>query len=283
VTRTPLRSTETSVPQSATPSNGLLLNGGFEAVENEKLLGWKTYGGEAARVDRPVHTGNYAGAFSSSTESTKWLYQPLIVKAEAWYTFSAHVYANDPEVEGALLRVSWYQSEDGTGSALSSVDSTESLTEPQDGFRHLTTTSVQAPGDARSAKARIVVRPRAAAEATVFVDDAWFVESDPAPPGEEPATNNTSSDDPDGPTTRAQVATRSGGGLSQASVPPAQQGDLQPQPSPVVRRSLALGITQVSDDRPQGDDWWYWLVPVGAAAAICAVSLGAWWKGRRKS
>ncbi len=270
-----------------TPSNGLLLNGGFEAMDSDKLLGWETYGGDVARVDAPVLAGSYAGAFTSSTESTKWLYQPLTISADSWYTFSAHVYANDGDVASALLRISWYASGDASGSALASTDSTESLNEPAGFYRQLSTGSVQAPPDARSAKARVVVRPRSVASATVFVDDAWFVTSDPAPAdvNDDPAPADAASSDPDGPSlsARSTSTTRSRSSSQVAGV--AQPPGIAPQPSPVIsRRSFqALAGVQASNDNTPNDDWWHWAVPIGIAAAVGGAGWGAWWRDRRRT
>lgn len=284
-TPTRVQATATAAPITPTPSNGLLLNGGFEAMDADKLIGWETYGGEATRVDAPVLAGSYAGAFTSSTESTKWLYQPLTISAESWYTFSAHVYANDREVETALLRISWYASGDASGSAVASTDSTESLSEPVDSYRQLSTGSAQAPVDARSAKARVVVRPRGAAQATVFVDDAWFVTSDPAPAdaNDEPAAAGSS--DPDGPTSKARSTSKAASRPSSQVAGVEQQPELAPQPSPVIsRRSLqSLAGAHASDDASSNDDWWHLAVPIGIAAAIGGAGWGAWWRDRRRA
>ena len=53
----------------------------------------------------------------SATSSTKWVYQTVTVEPESWYVLSAYVYHDDPLVESALLRVSWYASTDGSGAA----------------------------------------------------------------------------------------------------------------------------------------------------------------------
>jgi hypothetical protein len=262
-TRTPEAATATLPPP--TPSNGLLLNGGFEAMESDELLGWDTYGGDAAQVDAPVRSGEHAGAFTSSTESTKWLYQPVQIGGGAWYTFSAFVQPASDAVESAFLRISWYASGDATGSALSSTDSTEELTEPRGDFHELSTGSVQAPLDARSAKARVVVRPRGAEAGTVFVDDAWFVSSeavseDDADPADE------GFDDPDGAESRGHTAPARGSGTS-AVAGVARRVEPVPQPSPVIRRNESLGT--VEDTGQAGSmNWWRWVIPPGATLVV---------------
>jgi len=72
----------------------------------------------------------------------------------AWYEFAAYVYHDDPWVEAAFLRISWYASADGSGSAVVTVDSTALLDHPAAGYRHLTTGPVQAPAGVQSANAR---------------------------------------------------------------------------------------------------------------------------------
>jgi hypothetical protein len=158
----------------------------------------------------------------------------------------------------------------------------EELTEPLDVFRALTTGSVQAPPDARSAKARVVVRPRGEQQGTVFVDDAWFVASDPAPPAAE-AEATAPSDDPDGPVSRA----RSGEGsraASSAVASAARLVDLAPRPSPVVQRADRSVEESVAESDGESDALQRWALPIAAAVAIGASGWAAlWWQRRRTS
>src|SRR4029078_12400033 len=108
----------------------------------------------------------------SESDSTKWLYQSVVVDGSAWYGFGAWVLDDDPQVGAALLRVSWYASEDASGAALATADSTESLTSASPEYRLLTTDAVQAPDDARSARLRIIMTPHSDSPASILVDDA---------------------------------------------------------------------------------------------------------------
>lgn len=171
--------TATGVP---TPSHGLLVNGGFEAAVDGVPVGWLKYGGALSQVQSPVRSGSAAGSFVSETGSTKWIYQVVPVQAGAWYTLEGYVYLNDPGVLSSYLRVSWYATGDGSGSALSTTDSTLRLEGPAPAFRYLTTGPVQAPPGARSAAARAMLAPASAAHATIFLDDVSFASTGPATP-----------------------------------------------------------------------------------------------------
>jgi hypothetical protein len=149
-------------------------NAGFESVDDDGLpSGWHKYGGVLASDGR-AHTGSGAARLSSETDSTKWLYQPVVVNGGQWYELGAWVLDDDAAVDTALLRISWYASTDASGAALATADSTESLTEPSPEYRFLTTDAVEAPADARSARLRVLMTPRSASPASIVVDDASF-------------------------------------------------------------------------------------------------------------
>jgi hypothetical protein len=289
VTPTRRPSTPTSTPDAATPGptfelpkNGLLVNGDFEVVAADKLVGWENYGGDVAQVDDPVQSGGFAGAFSSSTDSTKWLYQPVTVRSGAWYEFSAYVCNCSEGVKGALLRISWYASDDTSGSALSSTDSNEELSAPSDAYQLLTTGSVQAPADARSARARVVVRPLGTQRATLFVDNAWLVESDPAPRQDaSDPTGPQDSDDPDGSASQSSSVSRSPARESQVAGA-AQQPGLASQPSPVIRRGHTDALTASDNDLSSASDIpWHWTPPIAVATVIATATAIAWYRDRR--
>ncbi len=179
----------TIAPVTPTPSNGLIVNGGFESIEGGELVGWRTFGGTLLQAAEPVRDGLYAGCFVSETASTKWLYQTVSVTPGAWYEMNGYVYDNDPGVAGALLRISWYESADASGSAISTADSTVELVAPEDAYRPLTTGPVQAPANAHSANARALLRPQSAATARICVDDVSFASTNPPEPA--PAASPT--------------------------------------------------------------------------------------------
>jgi hypothetical protein len=185
-------------------ATGYLLNGGFEEALNGMPVGWDKYGGALERTATHYRSGSFAAAFSSDTESTKWAYQPVGVQPDRAYVFEGYVLLDNPGVKEAFLRVSWYTSDDASGSALVTVDSTERLTGSDPSFRYLTTRAMLVPEGARSAKVRVVVVPASAARATIYLDDMSLYEAPPdmpinpatpsAPgpeaPAEEPAPEN---------------------------------------------------------------------------------------------
>ncbi|HLF71528.1 MAG TPA: hypothetical protein VI759_05190 [Dehalococcoidia bacterium] len=166
------KAASTTKPSAAEAGAGLV-NGGFE----DGLPGWQKFGGELRSVAEPHHGGTSAAAFVSTTASTKWAYQVVTVEAGAAYVFSGHV-STDAGVESAYLRVSWYASSDGGGSAIAQVDSTSSVSGASGGFVALTTGAVQAPEGARSARLRAMLDPVSAATVTLYLDDFAFA---PAP------------------------------------------------------------------------------------------------------
>ncbi len=100
-----------------------------------------------------ISEGDLSATMLSRTESTKWLYQAVSVEGGAFYQLRAMGLKNDPAAREVLLRVSWYASDDGSGSQLSTVDSSE-LAEGSPEFVALDTGPVRAPPEARSVPSR---------------------------------------------------------------------------------------------------------------------------------
>ena len=183
VTLTPTRTATPTKTPAATPDTyvGELRNGDFETASADgSLIAWDHYGGSMSVATRPVHTGVQSARLESNSDSTKWLYQPVVVDPGGTYAFGAWVYDDDPAVASAYLRVSWYASSDGSGSALDSSDSTTRLGTPDARFHSLTTGSVTSPPDARSARLRVMLAPVSSAPAAIYVDDASFARAAPA-------------------------------------------------------------------------------------------------------
>ena len=251
------------------PSRGLLVNGGFEAAAAGRPVGWRSFGGALTQVASPVRSGSFAGAFSSSSDSTKWIYQALAVTPGAWYQLDGYVYLDDPRAKAALLRVSWYTSADGSGLAVATVDSTAQLEQPQGRYRYLTTGPVQAPPGVRSAKARVLLRPRSAAGAVIYIDDVSF----------RPAA-------PDSISSGSESATGGGGGGARSGAfGLSNQSDafsLTPLPPPVLVRSSRL---RAQDESPSGSaTWWPWAAAGGVAVVAGAAGWGVWrWRFKRPS
>jgi len=184
-TVTPSPASVEASPAAASMPHGRLLNGGFEDGAEDIPAAWRKVGGLLFRSTSSPHSGSFAGAFSSSTSSTKWVYQPLSVDSGRSYTFHGFVLKNGPPDSLVLLRISWYSSLDASGSSLASSDSPQALSGSDPSFRSLSTGSVTAPQEARSARARIVFAPASAAPETIYLDD--FVLEETIPPTSTPA------------------------------------------------------------------------------------------------
>ena len=251
-----------------TPSHGLLVNGGFEVAAAGRPLGWRSFGGALTRVATPVRSGSFAGAFSSSSDSTKWIYQALPVTPGAWYQLDGHVYLDDRRAEAALFRVSWYTSADGSGLAVATADSTAQLEQPQGRYRYLTTGPVQAPPGVHSAKARVLLRPRSASGAVIYIDDVSFRPAAPGP---------VAGDGGAGATRRGDRPSSETLGASQRGV-----GFATPLPAPVLVRRSRL---RAQEESPSGSGtmWWPWVVGGGLAAAAGAGAGWRAWRWRRRS
>jgi hypothetical protein len=178
--------TATEVPSTPTPSRtpaAVLANAGFEEADAEgRPLGWQKYGGELRRSAVAKQEGRFAAAFTSRTTSTKWAFQTVTVEGGEAYVLSGYALKNNANVQGAYLRLSWYASPDGSGTAIGSVDSTTRLTDDSPDFRFLTTGPVEAPSEAASAKVRLMLDPVSEAEGKVYFDDISLEETIMPPP-----------------------------------------------------------------------------------------------------
>ena len=177
-TRSPTKTPSSTRTPSAIPESialaASLQNGGFEdaGLDGTPVM-WRRFGGDLSVVSEPVHSGRRAARFESTTDSTKWVYQSVEVSPGEVYAFGAWVDAGDAAVARAFLRVSWYESDDTSGSAIDSVDSSD-LTGGNAGFVALSTEGVVAPDSARSARLRIMLQPVSGSLAAIYVDDATF-------------------------------------------------------------------------------------------------------------
>ncbi|MPZ50678.1 MAG: hypothetical protein GEU75_15500 [Dehalococcoidia bacterium] len=174
--------TNTPIPPAGTSTPGLtptaivvatpslrFVNGGFE----DDVTGWQKYGGELDTVTAPRRNGSRAGALTSATTSTKWAYQVVAIDPDRAYELAGYLQA-DGGVGAAYLRISWYESADGSGSALATDDSTSRISGGGSGFTYLTTGPRTPPPGSRSARVRVMLAPAGAAAATIYMDDVSF-------------------------------------------------------------------------------------------------------------
>lgn len=272
-TATPTDAPSTPAAPTATPVPSGIINGGFE----DGIDGWHTYGGSLMPVTAPVHSGLFAGGFSSGGGGTTWLYETLVVQPGGWYELTGSVYQDDPNVEAAFLRISWYASSDGSGTALDSADSTELLDQPLAAYRTLTTGPAQAPGEAHSARARILLRPRAPGAAIIYIDDVSFARSSPPIDSATPeAGNRTAAPRSNAP---ARSGTGSAGGMTSQTLGVSRAPGVlanAPQPSPVIRHSDLLSAAEARPASTHDMPSWAWILAGGLLAAIVAAA-GTWW------
>jgi len=183
--------TASPLPTAEVPddgSGGMLRNGGFEREAAGVPADWRKYGGRLSSTTARVHGGSRAAVLESTTSSTKWVYQSAPVTGGGWYTFKAYVWSDDgAEV---LLRISWYGTPDGSGSS-SGYSESPAVVGPTGSFVLLETGPVQAPADAASARARIVLRPGGDAATAMYVDDARMEPTSPPPPDATPSPPST--------------------------------------------------------------------------------------------
>lgn len=97
-TRTPL-ATKTPRPSAAATIGPDLLNGSFEDTGPDGApIGWQKYGGALDLTTGTTHGGSQAAVLTSATDSTKWLYQTVLVESGASYAFSAWIVDDDSGV-----------------------------------------------------------------------------------------------------------------------------------------------------------------------------------------
>ncbi len=262
----PKPSLETIAEPTLFPS---LVNGGFEDVrEDGTPYGWRKIGGEMGASSATSSEGDLSASLLSRTESTKWLYQAVSVEGGAYYQLRAMALKNDPAAREVLLRVSWYASADGSGSQLSTVDSS-ALAEDSPEFVALDTGPVRAPPEARSAKVRLLLRPTSAAPTAVYFDDVRF-EGTAAAEGSSEGVQQIRS------------ATEDGGGTATGNVLPADAEVLNLSAGPAdlvnVREELKQPATLADSG---GRPLWPLLLALGVPAAGLTVMAGSAWRRAR--
>jgi hypothetical protein len=232
-TRTPEGAEPTPTPGATDASpvalaEGALLNGGFEEVDSSGgPAGWSKYGGTLVSDEGVVLSGARAARLDSATESTKWVYQTVLVQEGGAYAFEAWLRAG-AGLNGAWLRVSWYASADGSGAAIGASDSTTQLDPGSTEWQRLTTGSVLAPPGAASAKLRAVLQPASSAPASLAVDDASFGPAAPPDPG---ATEEQAPPEAAAGPSSSRASSPGARGASRATRPPDTAAS---EPPPIV-------------------------------------------------
>ncbi|RLT36147.1 MAG: hypothetical protein DWI59_00965 [Chloroflexi bacterium] len=145
-----------------------LTNGNFEGG----LYCWARVGGTADISAGVIGSGapSLAAILSSQTDSTKWLEQTIVV-APGWYAASVRLRLQG-EASAGWLRIAWYTSIDGSGTQTAVVDSPLLLVTHE--TREVRLGPVAVPEGVRSARVRIMLRPKGTAAASILVDDVQF-------------------------------------------------------------------------------------------------------------
>jgi hypothetical protein len=248
-----------------------LVNGGFERLrEDGTPYGWHKVGGEMSASKTFHAEGLRSVALVSRTTSTKWMYQTVRVGGGSFYRLQAAVLKNDPGVGEALLRVSWYESADGSGSQIDTVDS-PALAEDSPSFVTLDTGPAQAPPEARSAKARLLLRPASAAAAVIYFDAVRFEKT------QAPAMGAIDSEQ--AARASGEAASRPAeGGATHAPGAAALSASRGPTPLVNVRQEAQPLDAPAA---PGGRPLWPFLLAFGVPAAAAATVTGrAWWRAR---
>ena len=271
----------TPTPSAPTPATSAvaeptlfptLVNGGFEDVrEDGTPYGWRKIGGEISASGAASSEGDLSASLLSRTESTKWLYQAVSVEGGSYYQLRAMALKDDPAAREVLLRVSWYASADGSGSQLSTVDSS-ALAEDSPEFVALDTGPVRAPPEARSAKVRLLLRPKSATSVVVYFDDVRF-EGTAAPPAE---------GDSDGGQ-QIRNATEDGGGTATGNAQQVADAEVLgvwtgPAALANVRQERQQADTPINSG---GRPLWPLLLALGVPAAGLTVMAGSAWRRAR--
>jgi outer membrane biosynthesis protein TonB len=233
-TRTPTpRPTPTPAP---TPMVfGALTNGGFEQVNTDETpFGWRKFGGEMFVTQAYKSEGANSLAFRSSTASTKWVYQTITVSGGQYYEAGGDLMPRDGGISDAWVRISWYESDNGTGDAIAVSDS-EVLAGGLTAFYPVRTGAVRAPAEARSARVRLMLRPASANTVTAYYDNIRFEQVAPPPPSPTPAAAPAPTPTPEGPTPSPDAS----GGPTPGSTPTATPDP--PPEEPLVFASLTNG------------------------------------------
>jgi len=275
-TRTP---SPTPRPSPTPPADGepdtfdVLTNGSFETLRTDgSPYAWREIGADLQAATSPVAEGLRALAVTSRSSSTKWAYQTVRVQSGEFY--DAIAYAWSGGAAETFLRVSWYPTADGSGPAIDSADSTF-VAAPGERFERLATGPIQAPGDAHTAKVRLMLRPASGAETTAHFDAVSFDPTTARPQSDAPPVSGSSGSGSGGGRPGSVEVADADGTSTGALVEryPLAFANEKPAPAP--------GPAAVSDQGANYD----WLAVVGVALSLGAITFALYleWSNRRRS
>jgi len=166
--------TRTASPTPTPAVFAALANGDFE--DATPLYGWAHQGGEAYLSDGYV-SADHVAVLHSTTTSTKWLHQAVLVEPGGWYEASAML-GTQSVADRAWLRLAWYASLDGSGSQLAVEDSEE----VGGAAGAVAVGPVQAPPGAQSVRVRLMLRPGSSSFAMLAADFVTLARTAPPTP-----------------------------------------------------------------------------------------------------
>jgi hypothetical protein len=236
-----LPATSTPVATVVAPSgpSRALVNGGFE----QGTAGWQRFGGELRAVSGAQHAGSAAGALDSATTATKWAYQIVLVSEGEVVEFRGYLRPG-AGVRETYLRVSWYESADGLGAAMGSVDSTSRVAGPAGEYALVTTGGIVVPASARSARLRVMMDPASGATATLLMDEMAFGPS--LLPAREVPLQNAGESVPE----EAPAAPTAGGGSAALSATQPQGATTEPARTTTPRATATTRASASPTPRP---------------------------------
>lgn len=158
-------------------AQNLLSNGDFESGNTEF---WSSSGGSATATisSELIHNGIYSLKVQHD-KSSSYGFQQVIKDLEGgmFYELVGFGATKDPQTASYFLRVAWYETNDGSGSQLTSPIDTEKATNI-DGEWVQFSMIVQSPTNAHSAKVRLVLTTKnSGVSASAYFDDILFQES----------------------------------------------------------------------------------------------------------
>ena len=212
---------------------------------------FRSVGGSFAVSPANRTEGELGLQITSDTAATKWVYQSVQASPGAYYRATAWA-MNTASSDELILRVSWYPTSNGSGSAISDVDSSGTVRGAPAGFRLLDTGAIRAPGGAHSARIRLLLRPASTQTTHAFFDDASFA------PTSAPASAGSSS----------QVDSDAGG--SSGTDSESEGGVLGATATPVSVRNGGPGTLGTATPQQSGGNS-DWLLALAIAAPVLGI------------
>lgn len=167
-------------PLTVLATDNLIQNPGFEQSSGSSFASWSktpsTLSLSTASISGLFHSGAFSASFKSQSTSTKYLYQVITnplgtLKLSAWIRL-----LNDNQ--SGFVRLSWYESADGSGTEIKSLDSpvVASISDWQK-----IEVSGDTPSPAKSLRVKLVLDPSTSNTVELLFDEVVLEQVDPPP------------------------------------------------------------------------------------------------------